>query len=82
MAEQALASGLAANVVGLNIHADVMSNAKDRGKLEKLCCYFFEESSALGYQKKLVITTYGKVRYPFKTLYSYGTTGDRRSHLL
>jgi hypothetical protein len=41
MAEQGLAPGCAVNVVGLSIHAGVMSNAQDRGKLEKLCRSLF-----------------------------------------
>jgi hypothetical protein len=28
------------------------------------------------------MTTYGKVRYPLKTPYRDGTTGDRRSHVI
>jgi hypothetical protein len=52
MAEKGLASGCAANVAGFSLHLGVMSNAQDRGKLERLCRYFFEESPALVYQKK------------------------------
>ena len=37
MAEQGLASGCAANVAGLSLHAGVMSSAQDRGKRERLC---------------------------------------------
>jgi hypothetical protein len=37
MAEQWLASCCAANVAGFSLHAGVMSNAQDRGKLERLC---------------------------------------------
>ena len=37
MAEQGLASGCFANVAGFSLHAGVMSNAQDRGKLERLC---------------------------------------------
>jgi hypothetical protein len=37
IAEQGLGSGCAANVSGFSLHAGVMSNAQDRGKLEKLC---------------------------------------------
>jgi len=33
-------------------------------------------------EKRLAITTYGKVRYPLKTPYRDGTTGDRRSHAI
>jgi len=45
MAEQGLASGCAANVAGFSLHAGVMSNAQDRGKLERLCrCLLCKES--------------------------------------
>jgi hypothetical protein len=33
-------------------------------------------------EKRLAITTYGKVRYPLKTPYRNDTTGDRRSHAI
>jgi hypothetical protein len=33
-------------------------------------------------EKRLAITTYGKVRYQLKTPYRDGTTGDRRSHVI
>jgi cobyric acid synthase len=51
--EQGLASGCAGNVAGFSLHAGVVSNAQDRGKLERLCRNLFEESPALGYQKKV-----------------------------
>jgi hypothetical protein len=35
-----------------------------------------------GVRKKFAITTYPKVRYPLKTSYRDGTTGDRRSHAI
>jgi hypothetical protein len=79
MAEQGLASGCAANVAGFSLHAGVMSNAQDRGKLERLCCYITRSGVS---EKKLAITTYGKVRYQLKTPYRDGTTGDRRSHAI
>jgi hypothetical protein len=37
MAEQGLASGCTANVVGFSLHAGVMSSAQNRGKLEGQC---------------------------------------------
>ena len=40
MAEQGLASDYAANVARFSLHAGVMSNAQDRGKLERLCRCF------------------------------------------
>jgi hypothetical protein len=79
MAEQGLASGCAANVAGFSLHAGVMSNAQDRGKLERLCRYITRSAVS---EKRLAITTYGKVRYQLKTPYRDGTTGDRRSHVI
>ena len=83
MAEQGLASSCAANVAGFSIHAGVMSNAQDRGKLERLFrCLLWRESRSGVSEKRLAITTYGKVRYPLKTPYRDGTTVDRRSHAI
>jgi hypothetical protein len=79
MAEQGLASGCAANVAGFSLHAGVMSNAQDRGKLERRCRYITRSGVS---EKRLAITTYGKVRYQLKTPYRDGTTGDRRSHVI
>jgi hypothetical protein len=79
MAEQGLASGCAANVPGFSLHAGVMSNAQDRGKLERRCRYITRSGVS---EKRLAITTYGKVRYQLKTPYRDGTTGDRRSHVI
>jgi hypothetical protein len=72
MAEQGLAAGF-------SLHAGVMSNAQDRGKLERLCRYITRSGVS---EKRLAITTYGKVRYKLKTPYRDGTTGDRRSHVI
>jgi hypothetical protein len=79
MAEQGLAAGCAANVAGFSLHAGVMSNAQDRGKLERLCRYITRSGVS---EKRLAMTTYGKVRYQLKTPYHDGTTGDRRSHVI
>jgi hypothetical protein len=56
-----------------------MSNAQDRGKLERLCRYITRSGVS---EKRLAITTYPKVRYPLKTPYRDGTTVDRRSHAI
>jgi hypothetical protein len=56
-----------------------MSNAQDRGKFERLCRYITRSGVS---EKRLAITTYGKVRYKLKTPYRDGTTGDRRSHAI
>jgi hypothetical protein len=79
MAEQGLASCCAANVAGFSLHAGVMSNAQDRGKLERLYRYITRSGVS---EKRLAITTYPKVRYQLKTSYRDGTTGDRRSHVI
>jgi hypothetical protein len=79
MAEQGLASGCASNVAGFSLHAGVMSSAQDRCKLERLCRYITRSGVS---EKRWAITTYGKVRYQFKTPYRDGTTGDRRSHAI
>ena len=79
MAEQGLVSGCASNVAGFSLHAGVMSNAQDRGKLERLCRYITRSGVS---EKRLAITAYGKVRYQLKTPYRDGTTGDRRSHAI
>ena len=72
MAEQGLASGCAAKVAGFSLHAGVMmSNAQDRNKLERLCRYITRSGVS---EKRLAITTYGKVRYQLKTPYRDGTT--------
>jgi hypothetical protein len=79
MPEQGLGSGCAANVAGFSLHAGVMSNAQDRCKLERLCRYITRSGVS---EKRLAITTYGKVRYQLKTPFRDGTTGDRRSHVI
>jgi hypothetical protein len=71
MAEQGLASGCAADVAGFSLHAGVMSNAQDRCKLERLCRYIARSGVS---EKRLAMTTYGKVRYQLKTPYRDGTT--------
>jgi hypothetical protein len=71
MAEQGLVSGCASNVAGFSLHAGVMSNAQDRCKLERLCRYITRSGVS---EKRLAITTYGKVRYQLKTPYRDGTT--------
>jgi hypothetical protein len=60
MAEQGLAAGF-------SLHAGIMSNAQNRCKLERLCRYINRSEVS---EKRLAITTYGKVRYQLKTPYS------------
>ena len=62
-----------------SLHAGVMSNAQDRGKLERLCRYITRSRVS---EKRLAITTYGKVRYLLKTPHRDGTNDDRRSHVI
>ena len=58
MPEQGLASGF-------SLHAGVMmSNAQDRNKLERLCRYITRSGVS---EKRLAITTYGKVPYQLKS---------------
>ena len=66
VAEQGLASGCAVNLAGFSLHAGVMSNAQDRGKLERLCRYITRSGVS---EKRLAITTYGKVRCSLTTPY-------------
>jgi hypothetical protein len=75
ISEQGLAAGCAANVAGFSLHAGVMSNAHDKGKLERLCrCLLRRESHSGVLEKRLAMTNYGKVRYQLKTPYRDGTT--------
>jgi hypothetical protein len=70
-------------VASFSLHAGVMSSAQDRCKLERLCRYLLWRESRSGVsEKRLAITTYGKVRYPLKTPYRDGTTVDQRSHAI
>ena len=58
IAEQGLAWGCASNVASFSLHAGVMSNAQDRGKLERLCrCLLWRESRSGVSEKRLAITT-------------------------
>jgi hypothetical protein len=79
MAGKGLASVCAANVAGFSLHASVVSNAQDRGKLERLCRYITRSG---GSEKRLAITSYGKVLYPLKTPYCDGTSVDLRSYVI
>lgn len=71
MADQGGESDRVANVAGFNLHAGVMSDAQDRSKLERLCRYITRSAVS---EKRLAITTYGKIRYQLKTPYRDGTT--------
>jgi hypothetical protein len=69
--DQGVESDRVANVAGFNLHAGVMSDAQDRNKLERLCRYITRSAVS---EKRLAITTYGKIRYQLKTPYRDGTT--------
>ena len=71
MIDQGFESDRVANVAGFNLHAGVMSDAQDRNKLERLCRYITRSAVS---EKRLAITTYGKIRYQLKTPYRDGTT--------
>jgi hypothetical protein len=77
-ADQGLAEDCAANVAGFSLHLGAMSNAQDRCKLERLCRFITRSEVS---EKRLAITTYGKVYFQLKTHYRNGITGDRRSHV-
>lgn len=69
--DQGVESDRVANVAGFNLHAGVMSDAQDRNKLERVCRYITRSAVS---EKRLAITTYGKIRYQLKTPYRDGTT--------
>ena len=69
--DQGVESGCASNVAGFNLHLGVMSSAQDRNKLERVCRYITRSAVS---EKRLAITTYGKIRYQLKTPYRDGIT--------
>ena len=58
-------------IAGFSLHAGVSVEANQRKKLERLCRYVSRPAVS---EKRLELTTYGKVRYELKTPYSDGTT--------
>lgn len=58
-------------VAGFSLHADVAAKAHERKKLERLCRYISRPAVS---EKRLWLTSGGKVRYELKTPYRDGTT--------
>ena len=59
------------NVAGFSLHAGVSTKANERSKLERLCRYIARPGVS---EKRLAVTSHGKVRYELKTPYRDGTT--------
>jgi hypothetical protein len=59
------------NVAEFSLHAGVSTKANQRDKLERLCRYITRPAIA---EKRLSLTSQGKVRYELKTPYRDGTT--------
>jgi len=59
------------NVSGFSLHAGVAIKAHQREKLERLCRYITRPAIS---EKRLLLTSNGKVRYEFKTPWRDGTT--------
>ena len=60
-----------AKEAGFSLHAGVSAEAHQRDKLEKLCRYISRPAVS---EKRLALTTNGKIRYQLKTAYRDGTT--------
>jgi hypothetical protein len=58
-------------VAGFSLHAGVATKAHERTKLERLCRYISRPALS---EKRLSLTSNGKVRYQLKTPYNDGTT--------
>ncbi|VAW78780.1 Mobile element protein [hydrothermal vent metagenome] len=58
-------------VAGFSLHAGVAAKAHERDKLERLCRYISRPAIS---EKRLSLTSGGKVRYQLKTPYRDGTT--------
>ena len=61
----------AGNVAGFSLHAGVSAKANQRDKLERLCRFITRPPIS---EKRLSLTSQGKVRYELKTPYRDGTT--------
>jgi len=60
-----------AKLAGFSLHAGVAAKAHQRDKIERLCRYIARPAVS---EKRLSLTTTGKVRYELKTPYRNGTT--------
>ncbi len=58
-------------IAGFSLHAGVATEAQQRKKLERLCRYISRPAVS---EKRLALTSNGKVRYHLKTPYRDGTT--------
>ncbi len=58
-------------VAGFSLHAGVAAKAQERDKLQRLCRHISRPAVP---EKRLSLTTQGKVRYELKTPYRDGTT--------
>jgi hypothetical protein len=58
-------------VAGFSLHAGVAAKAQERNKLERLCRYISRPAVS---EKRLSLTSSGRVRYELKTPYRDGTT--------
>jgi hypothetical protein len=58
-------------IAGFSLHAGVATKTRERRKLERLCRYISRPAVS---EKRLALTSQGKVRYQLKTPYSDGTT--------
>ena len=60
-----------AKLAGFSLHAGVVAKAHQRDKLERLCRYISRPTVS---EKRLSLTSTGKIRYELKTPYRNGTT--------
>ena len=58
-------------IAGFSLHAGVATKTRERKKLERLCRYISRPAVS---EKRLALTSQGKVRYALKTPYKDGTT--------
>jgi ribosomal protein S27E len=58
-------------IAGFSLHAGVATKTRERKKLERLCRYISRPAVS---EKRLALTSQGKVRYALKTPYRDGTT--------
>jgi ribosomal protein S27E len=58
-------------IAGFSLHAGVATKTRERKKLERLCRYIARPGVS---EKRLAVTSHGKVRYELKTPYRDGTT--------
>lgn len=66
-----LGSDRVAKLAGFSLHAGVAAKAHQRDKVERLCRYIARPAVS---EKRLSLTSTGKVRYELKTPYRNGTT--------